>query len=437
MSLTDRKQQMEQCVRCSCCKWVTQPQIRSQRFSGGCPSIDYGNFHTYSAGGKNITGLALLRGWIEYTDEMLRSVHACSMCGNCQISCTLCNSGNVEPMSNIRELRIKIVEDGASDPAHMAVIDGLKKEDNTFGLPRADRFKWAEGLEIKNALEEKVDVYLHVGCQYSYTEELWPILRGAVSLMQEAGVNFGFAKNDEGCCAGRAYEMGYRGEMETFSDAMVQKVKQSGAKTVLTICADCYGTFKQLYALSGKNFAGAEILHFTQLLERLVQDGKLKFREEVPLRAVYHDPCHLGRLGEAAVPWSGKLEKIQTPGMYVTVPEKVINFGTNGIYDAPRNVLKSIPGLDFTEMERIREYAYCCGAGGGAKEAYPDFALKAAVERIQEAKFFGADAIVTACPWCVRNFRDAIAETGENIAVYDMVEITLKAMGKDNPSKIK
>ena len=184
MSLSDRKHQLLQCIRCSACKWVTTPRISGWDFASGCPSMDYGQFHAYSGGGKTIIAAALEEGRIGYSDPMLEAVFTCSMCGNCQISCNLNYGGNVEPLQNIRELRAKAVEDGQSDPAHMMTMDYLKREDNIFGKPKADRAKWAEGLDIKDALEAKTEVYLHVGCHYAYDEELWPIIRGAVNVLR-------------------------------------------------------------------------------------------------------------------------------------------------------------------------------------------------------------------------------------------------------------
>ena len=109
-------------------------------------------------------------------------------------------------------------------------------------------------------------------------------------------------------------------------------------------------------------------------------------------------------------------------------PPKKFRRGINGVYDPPRNIIKSIPGLDFVEMYRIREYAWCCGAGGGVIDAYPDFANWAGTERLREAKAVGAEAIVSACPWCKRVFLDAAAKTGDKIQVLDIIELIEKAI---------
>lgn len=429
MSLSDYKYQMENCVRCSCCKFVPNAYAASNKYVDGCPSIRYGNFHAYSGSGKVITALALIYKEIGYTDEMLKTIHACSMCGNCDIACKFNFAENVEPLQILRELRIKVVEDGQSHPAHMAAMQYLKREDNVFGKPKADRANWAEGLDIKDALEEKTEVYLHVGCHFAYDEELWPVIRGVAKILQKAGVDFGIAKKEEVCCGGRAYEMGYKQELISYAESLLGRLKEAGSKILITCCADGYGAFKQLYPMVGQTFKDVEVLHITEYIDRLMNEGKIKPKEKVSMRVTYHDPCHLGRLGEPYIPWNGTIKKVLNI-MPVTDPPKQVCFGVNGVYDAPRNILKNIPGIEVVEMERIREYGYCCGAGGGAKEAYPDFALKTALERIEEAKDTGAEALVTACPWCERNFKDALQETGGKFEIYDICEIILKAMGK-------
>ena len=154
-----------------------------------------------------------------------------------------------------------------------------------------------------------------------------------------------------------------------------------------------------------------EVLHTVEFFDRLIKQGKIKLTKAVPMTVTYHDPCHLGRQGEPYVPWKGKEKKIFNQ-IVVYEPRKPSYNGAWGVYEPPRDVLKSIPGLELVEMERIKEYAWCCGAGGGVKEAYPEFSAWTATERIEEAKSTGAEAIVSACPWCERNFIDAIKTDG-------------------------
>ncbi|MBC8273757.1 MAG: (Fe-S)-binding protein [Chloroflexi bacterium] len=203
-------------------------------------------------------------------------------------------------------------------------------------------------------------------------------------------------------------------------------LKTAGVKTLVTPCSDGYSTFKSLYPMIGIE-TGVEVLHITEYLDRLIKDGKIKPTKRVPLHVTYHDPCHLGRLGEPYVPWNGEWKKGASQIIY-TEPQKPIRHGVDGVYEPPRDILRSIPGLELSEMERSRHYSWCCGAGGGVKEAYPDFAMWTATERIEEAKATGAEALVTACPWCERNFRDALQESGDRFRVYDVVELLQEAL---------
>jgi Fe-S oxidoreductase len=220
------------------------------------------------------------------------------------------------------------------------------------------------------------------------------------------------------------YSMGYRQELENCAEANIAAWSEAGVKTIVTSCADGYHAFKRLYPRLGSQ---VEVLHTVELVDRLIEEGKIKFRSEVPLTVTYHDPCHLGRQGEPYVPWDGVEKKIKGQ-IVVYEPRKPRYNGAWGIYDPPRRILNSIPGLRLVEMERIREYSWCCGAGGGAREAYPEYSQWTASERIVEAKASGAEALVSACPWCERNFKDAIQAQNDGMKVYDIIELVQMAM---------
>jgi Fe-S oxidoreductase len=139
----------------------------------------------------------------------------------------------------------------------------------------------------------------------------------------------------------------------------------------------------------------------------------------------YHDPCRLGRLGEPWIHWQGK----KIPGdRFVFDPPKTYRRGTYGVYEPPREVLKSLPGVKLAEMERIKEYAWCCGAGGGVSDANPAFARWTAARRIDEVVSTGAEALVSACPWCEKTFTEAAQENGRDLKIYDIVELVEKAI---------
>ena len=196
-------------------------------------------------------------------------------------------------------------------------------------------------------------------------------------------------------------------------------------EAVITPCSDCYYAFKRLFP----EHAGTSIkvIHMVELIDEAIQSGKLKFTKKVPIKVTYHDPCHLGRQGEEHVPWEGKEVKVFGQAVAYDPPRPRYN-GAFGVYDAPRNILKAIPGVELVEMERNKEAAWCCGAGGGAREAYPDFSEATANERIEEAQSTGADALVTACPWCERNFMDSVSDGNKNLQVLDILQLVEQAL---------
>lgn len=419
MAWQDYVHDMQRCTRCSYCKWIPYRYVRNTNFMEGCPSIARYNWHAFSASGKFNMAYSLFLERIEISEPFLDILYKCHMDGSCDISCKV--QQDLEPLQLMQELRIKCVEEGQLIPAHMSVIEGLRKEDNMMQSLKADRGNWAKGLDVKTLTQEKAEVIYHVGCRYSFDEELWPIARAGLNLLQTAGVDIGILGTEEVCCGGRAYELGYVGELMKYAEHQMEAFQTAGVKTLITPCSDCYASFKVLYDKIGKKL-GVEIFHITQYLDLLIKKEKIKFSKKVPLKVTYHDPCHLGRLGEPWIHWQGKEIKALGP-MIIHDPPKKFRRGANGVYEPPREILKKIPGLKLVEMYRIKEYAWCCGAGGGVIDAYPDFALWTASERLKEAKGVGAEAIVSACPWCKRNFLNAIKETGNKIKAYDLIEI--------------
>jgi Fe-S oxidoreductase len=418
MVLKDFAPEMDRCSSCSYCKWIPFDQMKSWRFAKNCPSIAYHNFNSFSARGRYLVARSLLNEQSEYTDTVRKIVYTCLTCGSCDVSCKVCRY-NLEPLEMVRELKFSLVEDGQCLDEHQAIIKSLNKEGNTMGAPRSERGAWAKGLDVKRLPEEKAEVLFHAGCRLSYDEELQKNARDAVQILLGAGVDLGIMGDREMCCGGRIYNMGYREEFNKFAQSNINTWAKAGVKTIVTSCSDGYHTIKRLYPKLGSQ---VEVLHTLEYIDRLVKGGQLKFRKEIPLAATYHDPCHLGRQGEPYVPWNGVEKKIKGQ-VIVYEPNKPRYNGAWGIYDPPRNILKNIPGLELVEMERIREYSWCCGSGGGVREAYPEYANWTAAERITEAKSTGAEALVTACPWCERNFLDA-----GGMKIFDIIELVQQAL---------
>ncbi len=423
MALEEIRKDALRCTRCSYCKWIPFDLVKSARFAKGCSSVEYGKFHSYSAGGRLVTALSLLEGRSEITDRVVDSVFKCTMCGSCDVACKICRY-DMYPLEKMHELRFHLVEQGKTPAAHAPVLDHLRREWNMAGGSKERRGDWARGLKVKNLTQEKAEVVFHAGCRYSFDGDLQQVARTSVGVLQNAGVDFGILGGEETCCGGRAYHMGYRREYSQGYEHTVAKWDKAGVKTVVTPCADCYQCYKRLYPETGRHF---EVIHMVEYLDRLLQAGQLKFTRAVNLRVTYHDPCQLGRQGEPFVPWNGVEKKIFGQAVVYDPPRPRYN-GAQGVYDAPRRVLRAIPGVELVEMERIREASWCCGAGGGARETYPDYSAATAAERIEEAKTTGADAIVTACPWCERNFTDAVGAGSARLKVMDVMDLVGQAL---------
>jgi Fe-S oxidoreductase len=422
MALEDVRCEMETCRRCSACKFMPLEKVTGFQPINVCPSISRYNFHTYSAGGRMVNGIALLENRIGFSEKFMEVMYNCQVCGACDVSCKY--AMDMEVLEPIYEIRIKAVAEGHTNHTLDKVINILRKQGTMVPGARVKRGEWAAGLGLKDCTEGQVDVIYHVGCLTSYNRDMWKQAKSIVRLLKKAGINFGIAGENEMCCGGRAYQMGYKEDFLTQAKKNMAMIKKSGAKTLVTGCADGYHAFKVLY--DKFNLKGnLEVMHITEYLARLIKEGKLKPERKLDITVTYHDPCHLGRLGEPFIHWQGR----EIPGhIRIFEPYREFRRGTYGVYEPPRDVLKSIPGLKLVEMTRIKEYAWCCGAGGGVSESNPAFSLWTSLERIKEAESTGAAAIVTACPWCVKNFNYAIKEKRSDLKVYDVIELLDKAV---------
>ena len=416
MGLEQYKGDMDMCCRCSTCKFVPMQMVSGFQYANVCPSISRFDFHSYSAGGRLNIGASMLRKGFDYTDKLLDIVYNCQMCGACGVSCNY--AMDMEVMAPITEFRIKCVKDGKTHPALDKVIAGLRAQDSMVPVTGA-RGDWAAGLGLKDATKEKVDVLYYVGCLTSYDRQLQKLARSTARILQKAGINFGIAGDAEPSSGGVAYEMGYEEDFLNQAKKTMAMINKTGVKTVVTSAAEDYQAIKVLYD-KFKLKGDLTVLHIAEYIPQLVKEGKLKPRQNINLAVTYHDPCHLGRLSEPWVHWEGQ----KVPGdRFVFDPPKDYRRGTNGVYEQPRDVLKSIPGVKLVEMPRIKEYAWCCGAGGGVSESNPEFCQWTAKERIEEAESTGAEALVTACPKCEKTFSAAIEATGSRLKVYDIVEL--------------
>ncbi len=414
LTLESFRSDMEGCSRCSSCKWIPLARIRSQRFSQVCPSVWHRQFHAYSGSGKLNVALSILDGRSELDEAAAEIFTTCTMCGGCDVGCKVYRN-DIDLTDTFHEARARVVEAGLAPLEHLQLVEAMRAENNVFGMPKEQRDAWDVDTGLLDANREDVDILFHVGCRYSYDESQRADLLAAVEILTATGLRVGTSKSAEACCGQRAYETGFASELANFGDDMVRRVRSSGAQMVAVACSDCFGAFNYLYPKNGLSL-GVPVRHVSEIAAELLASGRLApampslsttetasaptTAPATPRRVTYHDPCNLGRKGED---FAGHFD-----GPKIDRPDATRRDGRGGRYDAPRQVLAALEGVELVEMERIREYSWCCGAGGGCLEADAEFSLATAVERVEEAAATGADTLVTSCPWCVHNFGRAM-----------------------------
>jgi Fe-S oxidoreductase len=425
MALEKVEYDASHCQRCSTCKWSHIWEIKSHRFSRNCPSLWYGVFDAYAAQGKNDITTGLLKGeldWNTSKDKLLEIIYRCPLCAACDINCK--RIMDLDIIGVLDALREEACEKGFGPlPQHKEFIQSITNYDNVWKQPRTRRANWAKKLNIKDLSKkgEKADVLYYVGCTYAYKPGMETVPQGTARIMKQAGVDFGILGAKEVCCGGIADNVGDKKSFDEIAEKNLKMFEEVGAKTIVTNCPGCFMTFSEKYARYLKKDTKDlpyVVKHSTVYIDELMQQGKLKFKKNLNMRVTYHDPCHLARRGEPYKHWEGK--RIQWG---LTDPPRELNRGVNGNYEPPRNIIKSIPGVTLVEMERIKEYAWCCGSGAGSKSAYPDFALAVAKERVEEAEATGAGTIVSACPWCEANLSDGIDASGSKMKVIDLIDL--------------
>ncbi|MCK4444845.1 MAG: (Fe-S)-binding protein [Thermoplasmata archaeon] len=309
------------------------------------------------------------------------------LCTTCKACVDRCPRG-VELIDVIRSMRRMLVGGGMIPQMQRSAISNMVQEGNPWGNPAEERMDWAKGLDVR-AYERGMDWLLFVGCAPSYDPRNQKVAKALVEVLNSAGVEFGVLGNEEKCCGDSARRIGDEQAFGTLAERNVAKFEEMGVERVVAISPHTFHTLKNDYGEFGGEL---EVVHHTQLLAELVDEGKL-VPGRLERKVTYHDPCYLGR--------------------------------HNGVYEEPRKVLESIPGLELVEMERNREFSLCCGGGGGrfwtetvAEERFSNL-------RVEEALGTGVDTILTACPFCILNFEDSTKAMNKegSISTIDIAEV--------------
>jgi Fe-S oxidoreductase len=316
----------------------------------------------------------------------------CTTCNTCVEQCPR-GVGTVELVKNLRRI---IVEESAGyypKSVRQAAVN-TAGAGNPLGEAREKRNDWVEDLDVK-PFSGEMDLLFFPGCYPSYDPRSRKTARAVASILQKAGVNFGILDGRESCCGESMRKTGNEALFQNLAQNNVSIFNEKGVKKILVISPHCYHTFKHEYPELSEEF---EVIHFTQYLARLIDEGRLRLDKKVNSRVAYHDPCYLGR--------------------------------HNGIYEEPRQVLQSIPGLELVEMPESRERSLCCGGGGGGIWMDTKKGERLADLRLEQAAGTGADILAVACPYCLINFEDSVLSAGEDscIEVKDISELVLDAI---------
>lgn len=329
----------------------------------------------------------LLRRKTDITPEFVERIFQCTSCAACEHNCHV----EIDFAHRWEEVKEWLIDQGYGPPeAHKKIKERVMAKRNPYDEPLEKRAAWLPP-EIK--LSPNPEVVFFTGCTEAY--RMQPLAVATAKLLDKAGVKFNILGEDEWCCGSPLLRTGQRGVVrDDIAPHNVKAMEKRGWKAMVTACAGCYNTMKNDYPhLTGT--PGYKLYHISEYLEKLIKDGRLKFTKEFKKKVFYHDPCHLGRHAK--------------------------------VYDAPRNVLRAIPGLTLLETKAEREDSQCCGAGGGFKSAFNDMAEDIAAERVKQAVAAGAEVIATSCPFCQVNLNAGAKKAGLNIKTLDVVQIALQA----------
>jgi len=414
-TLSDYTYTMESCNSCGQCRFLLGPKMKGWEYVEICPIYSRYKYEAYSGQGLINIAQELIEGDLQYEEGLIEHIYACTTCGACDINCK--SVRDMEVLDTILSLRARCVEDGQGPmPEHKEYANHVESSHNIHGKPHDQRFSWlSEDVNIT----EGAEVAYFAGCTTSY---MFPeIALNTAKILNAGGIEFTVLHAEEHCCGATLWRTGQRKAAQKQAEHNLKAIQKYGIKTVITSCAECFGTFRGFYPrIQEPDF---EVLHISQVIQKMLQEGKVKLNKELNMKVTYHDPCLLGRLAELYVPWKGQIKAF---GYHD--PPKQWRRGTNGIYEAPRDVLNAIPGIELIEMTRNEENGFCCGGGGGVPAAFPDFALWTAKERLGEAKSTGAEAVVSCCPWCESSFNRVIDSDPRALRYYDLTELVLRAL---------
>jgi Fe-S oxidoreductase len=312
----------------------------------------------------------------------------CTTCGRCPHYCPR-DVKQIESGVALRRIATEYGVFPASVKPVRTIAGSLAGEGNPLNEERKKRANWAEGLSVK-PFAEGMEILYFPGCYPSYDPRSKKISKATAAILNKAGVDFGILGEKENCCGESIRKTGDEQLFKRLAKENIKAFIDNGVKKILVSSPHCFHTFKNEYPEFKVNF---EVIHISQFLFELINNGRLEFTKRYEKNVTYHDPCYLGR--------------------------------HNGIYNEPRELLKRVPGLELIEMPDSRMDSLCCGGGGGRVWMETQKGQRFSDLRIEQAIEAGAEILATFCPYCITMFEDSrlTREVTEKIEVKDITEI--------------
>jgi Fe-S oxidoreductase len=389
--------ELDGCMRCGeCIKWC--PTFAEKEHDEIIPMEKIRLLNRYLRG-QHGGILARIFGFLPPTDGDLErfssGVYDCTLCGRCREVCPV----HIQTRPLWIAMREQLTQAGHFPELLEKVRDAISGSHNISGDDNDDRNMWSENLELgvqEFVGKKDAEVCYFVGCVSSFYPMVYGIPQSLVNIMGRAGVTYTTLGGDEWCCGFPLIIAGMGEDAEASARYNVGKVHELGVKTLVVSCPSCYHTWKHEYPLLSGVPLDFSVIHSTEFVSSLVIQGRIRlgsFEE----KATYHDPCDLGR--------------------------------NCGIYDQPREILRSIPGLELVEMEDNREMSLCCGGGGDVEMADADLTSAVARRRLAQAEATGAGYMVSACQQCKRTLATAARRNKVRIRVLDILELVSRVQG--------
>lgn len=374
------------CRNCNYCTEVCPLQISTRGFSTQSPS-------------GIIDSLYYAIRWNEFGErekqDLAEIVYNCTTCNSCVLRCKA--NGPGVPLVEIIEKGRNLLVEKMIGPLkeERKAIESIEMYGNPYQSPSCDRMKWLEGEEVKLLPSEKADLLFFIGCTTSYEPEIFSLARTLVRLWKYFGLDFGIL-SEERCCADPVARLGDDALFEALASENKERFLATNARSIVTISPHCMNIFRKQYNGLSESMP---VMNYTELLERLLNEKRPKFKRKLSYSVTYHDPCYLSK--------------------------------HNDITEPPRNIIKMLPNVALVEMEDNHQDSLCCGAGGGRMYAEVEETDRLADIRVRQALRTGADVLATACPYCHVMLMNAVRDLGvENkIKVKDVAELLAEAIG--------